>query len=71
MKRRVLISVLLLLVIAAGVPLLELWIKCQRPASEACVWAKAYLPLSVGIGAVIGVFAAALAWFILGAGKGK
>ena len=27
-------------------PYAELAVKCRRPASEACVWAKAYLPLT-------------------------
>jgi hypothetical protein len=26
----------------------NLWLKCQQPASEACVWTRSYLPLSLG-----------------------
>jgi hypothetical protein len=70
-KRRALLSVLVFVVLAAGVPLLELWIKCRQPVSEACVWAKAYLPLSLGIGVVIGLLAAVIAWFVLGAWRPK
>lgn len=65
-KRRAFISLLLLALFGAGIPLLERWIKCQQPLSEACVWAKAYLPLSFAIGAAIGLLAALLAWFVLG-----
>jgi hypothetical protein len=31
----------------------NLWLKCQQPMSEACVWSKAYLPLSLGLTSVI------------------
>lgn len=59
----------LLTVIAVGIPLLERWLKCWDPVSEACVWAKAYLPLSFGLWAVAGLVAAGIAWAILGARK--
>jgi hypothetical protein len=43
-------SRLLRIIAAAAVglaaPYVELWVKCRRPVSEACVWAKAYLPLT-------------------------
>jgi hypothetical protein len=32
---------------ALSVSLGDLLLKCQRPASEACVWGKAYLPVSL------------------------
>lgn len=66
-KPRVFLSLLVFALLAAGVPLLERWIKCQQPSSEACVWAKAFLPLSFGIGTVLGVLAALVTWFLLGA----
>ena len=70
-KRKAFVSVLILVLVGAGVPLLELWIKCREPVSEACVWAKAYLPLSLGVGAVIGIVAAVATWFVLGAWGAK
>ena len=44
--RRVGLAVAIGLVIA----LAELALDCRAPASEGCVWGKAYLPLSLGIG---------------------
>ncbi len=32
--------------IGLGAPYVELAVKCRRPSSEACVWAKAYMPLT-------------------------
>jgi hypothetical protein len=26
----------------------NLWLECPQPTSEACVWTRAYLPLSLG-----------------------
>ena len=46
-----------------AVPYGNLWLKCQAPASEACVWSKAYLPLSLGLTALtlgVPVFVVAL-----------
>jgi hypothetical protein len=40
--------------IALAIPVVELAIKCRRPESEACVWGKAYLSLSLGLWLVIG-----------------
>jgi hypothetical protein len=37
----------LALAAGAGVSLLKLWFSCRQPESEACVWGKAYLPLSL------------------------
>jgi hypothetical protein len=64
-KPRALISLALFIAIAAGVPLLERWYKCLQPISEACVWAKAYLPLSFGLWSVAGLIAAVAAWHLL------
>lgn len=35
--------------VAAGLaaPHIELWVKCRAPASEACVWGRSFLPLTV------------------------
>lgn len=49
----------LLVAIAAGLlagigyPSLDLALACRAPASEACVWAKAYFPLTLGLSLVL------------------
>lgn len=53
------------LVLAAGVPFGELAWKCnQAPTSEACVWGKSLLPISLGVGAVVGAIFGAVVWFM-------
>jgi hypothetical protein len=46
----------------AGVawPLLDVAMSCRLPESEACVWGKAYLPLTLGIS--VPVVGAVVAW---------
>ena len=46
--------------VALGVPFGEHWYKCLEPTSEGCVWGKALLPVSLAVGAVLGLGAAAL-----------
>lgn len=49
----------LLIALAAGLlagigyPLVDLALSCRVPDSEACVWGKAYLPLSFALSVVI------------------
>jgi hypothetical protein len=45
-----------------AVPFIELAYDCRRPTSEACVWGKALLPVSIAVGIVLvgGLLAAAL-----------
>jgi hypothetical protein len=64
-KLRLFVATVLTILVGAGVPLLERVIKCQQPTSEACVWAKAYLPLSFGLWSIAGVVAGVVAWFVL------
>ena len=40
------------LALGATVSLAKLWFFCRQPESEACVWGKAYLPLSLPFEAV-------------------
>ena len=47
--RRVALIVALSIAIGLAYPLLELALKCRRPDSEACVWARAYWHLSIWI----------------------
>jgi hypothetical protein len=49
-------------------PVIDLGLACRKPISEACVWGKAYLPLTLGAsvvllgGVVTALVYAALAW---------
>jgi hypothetical protein len=45
----VLVAVVVGALAALVVPFGNLWLKCQQPTSEACVWARTYLPLSLGL----------------------
>jgi hypothetical protein len=65
-KFRALVCLLVVVGIGAGVPLVERWMKCRLPMSEACVWAKAYLSLSFALWAVAGLLAAFVTWVLLG-----
>ena len=59
-------------VLAVGLPLLDLWRDCHRaPESEACVWGRAYLPISLVLGAVIALVVAAGVYAGLGAWHGS
>jgi hypothetical protein len=51
--------------VALGVPFGELWRACRAPTSEACVWGKALLPVSLGVGVVLGIAAAAVAYAVV------
>jgi hypothetical protein len=47
-------------------PFVDLALSCRAPASEACVWGKAYLPLTIGASLVIvGGTATALVYVLL------
>jgi hypothetical protein len=56
------------LVAGIGYPFVDLLLACRRPVSEACVWGKAYFPLTLGAsvlilgGGVTGLLYGALVW---------
>jgi hypothetical protein len=56
------------LIAGLAYPLIDLALACRAPVSEACVWGKAYLPLTLVLsvvvlgGAVTGLLYAVLAW---------
>jgi hypothetical protein len=56
------------LAVGVGYPLVDLGLACRVPTSEACVWGKAYFPLTLGIsvvilgGVVTGLLYAVLIW---------
>ena len=54
------------LIAGIGYPIVDVILACRAPISEACVWGKAYFPLTLGVsvvlvgGLVTGVFYALL-----------
>lgn len=40
-------------------------IACRVPESEACVWGRAYLPISLPLGAAAGLVVAAVAFVVI------
>jgi hypothetical protein len=63
---RVLAALAIGVVATLVVPFGNVWLKCQQPTAEACVWSKAYLPLSLAFTSVfLGVPAFILALFLL------
>jgi hypothetical protein len=67
-SRRLWTAAILGAVAGTAYPFVDVALACRVPASEACVWGKAYLPLSLGIsipliGGVVAVVAYAfMAW---------
>jgi len=56
------------LIAGVSYPAVDLALACRAPSSEACVWGKAYLPLTFGVslvllgGVVTALVYAALMW---------
>lgn len=48
-----------------AVPLLELLLDCRVRTSEGCVWGRALLPVSLGVGATLGLVGGTVVYFIL------
>ena len=48
-----LIALIVGLTVGIGYPLIDVALACRTPISEACVWGKAYLPLSLSISVVV------------------
>lgn len=59
-----LFSVAVFLVLTFGVPFAELAYKCQQPHSEGCVWGRSLLPVSLAVGAVVGLVIAGGAYLM-------
>ena len=63
-----LIALFIGLVVGVSYPYLDIAAACRIPESEACVWGKAYFPLTLGAslvflgGPTAGLLYAALAW---------
>lgn len=39
--------------VGIGYPFLDVALACRVPVSEACVWGKAYFPLTLGVSVVV------------------
>lgn len=52
-RRVLLLSLLAGLLAGVGYPCVDLAWACRVPTSEACVWGKAYLPLTLGLSLVL------------------
>ena len=50
--------------IGIGLPFLQVWLACGAPESEACVWGKSLLPVTVSISAAL--FGAVLSLALFG-----
>ena len=44
---------LVALAVGLAAPHVELWVKCRAPSSEACVWGRSFLPLTVPVYLVV------------------
>jgi hypothetical protein len=55
--------------VGVGYPFVDVALACRMPISEACVWGKAYLPLTLSVsvvvlgGVVTGLLYAVLIWW--------
>ena len=52
-SRRRLVRAASALAMGLAAPHAELWVKCRAPSSEACVWGRPYLPLTVPVYLVV------------------
>ena len=56
------------LMVGIGYPFVDVALACRVPTSEACVWGKAYFPLTLGVSVVVvggvatGLLYAVLLW---------
>ena len=56
------------LIVGAGYPFVDVGLACRTPTSVACVWGKAYFPLTLSVsvvvlgGVVTGLLYAVLIW---------
>jgi hypothetical protein len=47
--RRRLVRAIVALGVGLAAPHVELWVKCRAPSSEACVWGRSYMPLTIPV----------------------
>jgi hypothetical protein len=67
-RARILVALCIGLLAGLAYPAIDLAMACRIPDSEACVWGKAYFPLTLGLSVVLlggvtaGLVYAALGW---------
>lgn len=62
-RKALVLSLGLGLAVGGAYPFIDLMLACRAPSSEACVWGKAYLPLTLGLSLVLlGTATAGLAY---------
>jgi hypothetical protein len=59
------------LLVGLGVPLLDLALDCRVRTSEACVWGRALLGVSLSVGAVLGLIAGTITYFVVRSVRGR
>lgn len=61
-RSSLLIAVAVGLIAGIAYPVVDVALACRAPSSEACVWGKAYFPLTLGVSVLLvgGVVAASL-----------
>jgi hypothetical protein len=65
-RARLLVAALAGAAVGMGYPYLDVALKCRAPASEACVWGKAYFSLTLTVSIVVlGSLAAGLTYALL------
>jgi hypothetical protein len=65
-RARVVSAAVVGVVVGVAYPIVDLAVACRIPASEGCVWGKAYLPLTFGLSFVIlGGIVAAIVYAVL------
>ncbi len=66
LRRRPLPAALTLgLVLGVGATLVQWRVACRLPESEACVWGRAYLPISLPVGGFAGLVIAAVTYLVI------
>jgi hypothetical protein len=68
-RHALLIAVSAGLLVGLGYPIVDVTLACRTPTSEACVWAKGYFALTLGVSVVLlggltaGLVYAVLTWW--------
>ncbi|HET9495748.1 MAG TPA: RDD family protein [Chloroflexia bacterium] len=64
-RRHLPLALLLGALLGIGLTLTQWRLSCRVPASEACVWGRAYLPISLVLGAAAGLVVAGVAFVVI------
>ena len=61
----ILSALMLGMLLGAGATVVQWRLACRVPESEACVWGRAYLPVSLVLGSIAGMVLAAIGFTVL------